>query len=322
MAREAVPRPRAPWDRELRKAVWLALAALVFVLSNAVMQRRKLLQPLAEMLEGVDRFVDAGVELRVVVADAHGERLLASAPAMRVLRTHSFGGVIDTRSQPPYVCAPSRAPAIWYGSEDQEPVVLHGDDELLGQLVYGSEGAGKTTALAMWHALRWLEHLGDNREGGQTAPTSARLELVRAEMAKLWRPHVVPLPHRGSAVRVLRRNAAPHGVDLSPERGRWLADPGASNWSWCGRDEAQARSRYTRTQVDAGQAWVQTSRELFWMRTGSRHLRNPHRLQGQSGRGFVLVPSLHPGARCTRCSSGSRRSDLPPKCRSRRGERL
>lgn len=159
------------------------------MLTSSAMRRRQLCRPLVEAVEGVDRFVDAGIRLDVVVADEErGEFLIPGKPRLRILRTHHFGGMIDTSARPVCVYGLSRNPVRWFCSEDQEPVIVHADSDPLGQLVHGSEGAGKTTALAMWHALRWLEHLGEGREGLQTAPTGARLDLVRAEMFRVWRP--------------------------------------------------------------------------------------------------------------------------------------
>lgn len=171
-----------------RTLIWAALVAIgLAVLSSAAIQRRQIRNELSDAVEGRDRYVDAGIHLHVVVADPDGQLLVPNAPPLRIIRTHRFGGVIDTSARPAFKCGPSIDPVGWYCSEDQEPIILHRDEEPLGQLVYGSEGAGKTTALAMWHALRWLEHLGEGREGLQTAPIGARLDLVRAEMFKLWR---------------------------------------------------------------------------------------------------------------------------------------
>jgi hypothetical protein len=217
-------------------AILVAFGALV--LSSAAIERRQIRNELSEAVEGRDRYVDAGIHLQVVVADPDGEVLVPNAPRLRVLREHRFGGIIDTRARPAYRCGPSRDPVQWYCSEDQEPIILHRDEQPLGQLVYGSEGAGKTTALAMWHALRWLEHLGEGREGLQTAPIGARLELVRAEMVKLWRPSWYRYKVAdeifemcdGSLIRMISTYRQSEAVG-SPVQG--------FNSSWAGVDEAQ-----------------------------------------------------------------------------------
>jgi hypothetical protein len=203
------------------------------------MRRRQLTKPLVEQVEGVDRLVDAGIELHVVIADPAGEQLVPNAPRLRVLRTHRFGGIIDTSARPARMIQRSRDPVHWYCSEEQEPVIMHRDSDPIGQLVYGSEGAGKTAALAMWHGLRWLEHLGEGREAGQTGrPTSDSLDLVRAQMFKFWRPTWYRYKVAdelfvfcdGTTLRLMStyRQSAAGG---SPIQG--------FNWSWCGRDEAQ-----------------------------------------------------------------------------------
>ena len=45
-------------------------------------------------------------------------------------------------------------------------------------------GAGKTTGGVIWLYLRWLENLGSRKEGGVTAPTEKRLELVLNEFRR------------------------------------------------------------------------------------------------------------------------------------------
>src|ERR1700690_2186733 len=158
------------------------------MLSETAWRRKRYERELRERVEAIDRFVDFGVVLRVVRPDPAGKELVAGCPPMSVLRQHRFGGIVDTKAEPAYFCGPSTDPVIWHVSEDQEPIVLHGDELPLGLLVYGSEGAGKTAALVMWHWVRILQHLGEGREGGQTAPTNARLEMVRSEIRKWWRP--------------------------------------------------------------------------------------------------------------------------------------
>ena len=151
-----------------------------------------------------------------------------------------MGGIVDTAAAHPFICDPSENPVTWVCSEDQFPLIMHADAAPRGLLVVGSEGAGKTTAQALWHYCRWLEHLGERREGGQTAPTLARLGLVQAEINKLW-----PVAWRryvnrdefqgyelcdGTRIR-FRHTHQQSGAAGSPIQG--------FNWSWCGRDEMQ-----------------------------------------------------------------------------------
>jgi hypothetical protein len=103
---------------------------------------------------------------------------------MRILRTHELGGTLDTIAEPPLLVGPSRAPVTWFCSEDQERVLFYSGP--CSQIIYGSEGAGKSQLLAMLHYVWWLELLGEGREAGQTAPTRARLKHVRLAMFQLF----------------------------------------------------------------------------------------------------------------------------------------
>jgi hypothetical protein len=99
-----------------RPRAWLAIAAIAVavMMTSSAMRRRQLVQPLEEAVSGVDRLVDAGIALHVVVADdEHGAELVPGSPKLRVIRTHRFGGIIDTSARPPYVCAMSLDPVHW-----------------------------------------------------------------------------------------------------------------------------------------------------------------------------------------------------------------
>lgn len=186
----------------------------------------------------VDRYVDIGVILCTVVADPDGEELIKGKPKLRITKRQRFGGTIDTKANPPRHVGPSHRPVIWYVSEDQEPVVMHADTEPLGELVYGSEGAGKTTAMVIWHYFRWLENLGFYREGGQTAPTKARLKMFRDELFRMfprsWYHHRVAddviVLCDGTRIQ-LKSTKQQSKESGSPIQG--------FNWAWCGRDEGQ-----------------------------------------------------------------------------------
>jgi hypothetical protein len=94
--------------------------------------------------------------------------------------------------------------------------------------------------LAMWHYVQWMRHLGEKREGLQTAPTNLRLGLVKREVAKLWRPEWYRYVNRkdfvgyeladGCSLRMVstHKKSADGG---SPVQG--------FNSSWAGRDETQ-----------------------------------------------------------------------------------
>lgn len=223
-----------------RIIAWVALILLIggCMRSELSWQRRKLEHELREVIDNPRRFVDVGVELRVVVADPDGAELLDGKPPLRILRAHRFGGMLDTQANPPRLVGPSRERTIWYCSIEQEPVILHGDGVELGMLVEGSEGAGKTTCLPMWHYCRWIEHLGEYREGGQTAPTETRLDMFATELRRLYPAgwYTMRVADRqivlvdGTRIQMVstHRQSAAQG---SPVQG--------FSWSWCGRDEAQ-----------------------------------------------------------------------------------
>lgn len=166
----------------------VAAAALGSCLrSNHTQRRRQAERDIEKVVDGASRFVDMGVVLRVVRMDLeNGKELLAGQPPLVVLREHRRGGVVDTAAVPPHFIGPSRAPVVWYCGEDAEDLILHPDTLPDRLLVYGSEGAGKTTAQAMWAGLRMLEFTGEGREIGLTAPTEARLDHLYKAITKLW----------------------------------------------------------------------------------------------------------------------------------------
>lgn len=179
-----------------------------------------------------------GIVLHVVVADETGAALISGAPKLRIVRTHHFGGLVDTKALKPFICGPSLAPRIWYCSEDQALVLLSSSIDQPGTLVYGSEGAGKTSVLAMWHVLRVLSLIGERKEGGQTAPTEARLAMIRTELVRIcpseWFRYQASKDMFTFCDGTRLRLVSTHRKSLasgSPIQGY--------NWSWCGQDEGQ-----------------------------------------------------------------------------------
>lgn len=238
-----------------RRAVIAALVAFALgclLRTSLAWEVRRAQGEVDEYLSDVGRYVDFGVVLKVVRQDLeHGSTLIDGKPPLIVLRSTPLGGIVDTKADPPQIVGPSRDPQIWYCSEDQEPLILHDDERPLGLLVYGSEGAGKTACLAMWHYVRFLEQLGEGREGGQTAPTEPRLEMVRAEMKRFYRPHWYR--YKASDDLFIFADGGGRGEEASTRirlvsTHKQSAAEGSRvqgfNWSWCGRDEAQ-------DQVDA-----------------------------------------------------------------------
>lgn len=189
---------------------------------------------------GFDRFVDMGVILQTVRRDPKGEITLPSGLRVTQVNEHRWGGIVDTKATQPHIARISKNPRVWLCSEDQEPIILHSDELPLGQLVIGSEGSGKTTALCMWHHRMWTLHMGEFREGGQTAPTIGRLGNVKIEMLKVWSPNWLTWVDRdefygfelcdGTRIRY-RYTHQQSQAKGAPIQGY--------NWSWCGRDEMQ-----------------------------------------------------------------------------------
>jgi hypothetical protein len=220
----------------------LAIGALV--LTNSAYRRRAIMRKVSERVEGVDRFVDSSVMIHVVTSDAvPGKEIVeVNGRTLCILRSKAHGGWIDTKSSPPTLGHFSGAATArhWYCSEDQEAALYHKSDKQLAQLIYGSEGAGKTRLLCMWHYLRWIENIGQFREGGQTAPTLGRLGLVKTEMLSAFAPNWGRYAARddfegfemcdGTRIR-FRYSHAQSKAKGTPIQG--------FNWSWCGRDEMQ-----------------------------------------------------------------------------------
>jgi len=150
-------------------------------------RRRIRVEQKAASIRQRDRYVDFGVVLRVVRQDhANGRPYLEGKPPLTVLREHRFGGIVDTKAKRKRFVGPSKNPVVWYCSEDQAAIIIHGPDLPDRLLVYGSEGGGKTTAQAMWCALRMLEFTGTGREIGMTAPTNERAGRIMQAIQELW----------------------------------------------------------------------------------------------------------------------------------------
>ncbi len=169
------------------RLIWLVLfLAGCALFSDLAWRKRKWERDLRDRTTSTDHLVDIGVELRTVVRDPNGEELLEGKPRMRIVRRKRAGGILD--SQLGRIVAPSQSRTVWYCSEAQEPIILHSDTLPLGQQVFGSEGSGKTTLLPIWNYFRWLEHIGERREGGFVAPTKKRLRMFLKELQAAYPP--------------------------------------------------------------------------------------------------------------------------------------
>lgn len=156
------------------------------MLSSTAQRRKQIARDWSNDVEASDRYVDIGVHLRIVRADPTGTVLVPGGRPMIVVGERHYGGMLDTAANPP--CIPddetgySQNPQEWLCSEDQFRIIEHADSEPIGKLALGGMGAGKTTAGVLWVYLRWLENIGTRKEGGITAPTEKRLELVLNEL--------------------------------------------------------------------------------------------------------------------------------------------
>jgi hypothetical protein len=167
------------------------------LLTSTAHRRRSIMRGVSNRVEALGRYVDIGVTLHVVAADDHGTELIQGARPMRILHTHEFGGMLDTKAVPPRVVEESAKPQVWYCSEDQWNIIQHADDAPVGKLALGGMGAGKTTAGVIWVYLRWWEEIlarsggAPANEMGVTAPTETRLSLVFNEIFRMlpiaWR---------------------------------------------------------------------------------------------------------------------------------------
>jgi hypothetical protein len=264
----------------LSRRAYAALLVLLgcLVISNTSYRKRKQQRAIIEdrleqyTADVEDRFVDLGVEIRVVVADPKGVQIFHGKPKMTVLERRTIGGILDRKTR--QIVGRSRSPLIWHASEEQARILFNRDKP--AQLVEGSEGAGKTTVLAQWHFVQWMRHIGEGREGLQTAPTNMRLGLVKREINKLWRSEWYRYVTRkdfvgyelcdGSALRMVSTHKSSEAGG-SPVQG--------FNSSWAGRDETQdqvaehdnieSRGRDSRDGVypQLGTATVKDSTEYF-----------------------------------------------------------
>ena len=164
------------------------LVAIAMLTSNS-WQARNVARDLQEEIQSAERFVDFGAVLTVVRRNPLGQELLPGKPRVSPVGSPlKFGGIIDTKAETPRRVGSSKNPARWFCSEQQLPIILHGR-ATAGHVVEGGMGAGKTTCGVIWTYLRVLEHLGQFREGGITAPTNDRLDIVLKELFGVFPSH-------------------------------------------------------------------------------------------------------------------------------------
>lgn len=250
----------------VRRVVAAAVLLAGFTLLIASTYRsREFDRWLDEETSAPDRYVDASVRLHVVAKDPAGVE--TDPTKLTKLRTHRLGGWIDTQWTPPRLMTNGGSILSddtecelgegrdWYCSEDQEPVILHSDNEPAGKLALGGMGAGKTTGGVIWTYLRWLEHVGarwsdpeavddterehgKSVEGGITAPTQTRVDLVLNEMFGMFAPNWYRYTSSEGVVTMCdgTRIRAVSTYRQSASQGSRIQ---GFNWSWWLGDEMQ-----------------------------------------------------------------------------------
>jgi hypothetical protein len=159
------------------------------VVSRTQQRLRQTLQELERFTEDADQYVDFGIEIRVVEQASGGRPAIPGTPPVHVLRRVYRGGILDTQAR--RVVAECNTdeyrdrggrPHVWYLSEHQARLVLHGEELGPKLLVYGAMGASKSHTLACWCVLQVLEHYELSRFRtvaiGCTAPTQDRRDSI------------------------------------------------------------------------------------------------------------------------------------------------
>jgi hypothetical protein len=131
------------------------------------------------------RYVDLGIEIRVVRQDVEGGAVfLVGKPPLRPVAVHHVGGIWDTierRFVEEDEGDRSSCPLVWYVGERQAALLLGiWANPLSGTrwLLVSAEGGGKTVTMsqALWVFVLALSKLGIFGAIGVTAPTHTRLD--------------------------------------------------------------------------------------------------------------------------------------------------
>jgi hypothetical protein len=216
----------------------IAALLVIAMLTGNVTQARNAVRDFQEEVHDAGRFIDIGVLLHVVKRDPLGKELIPGKPRMSLVgKPVPYGGIIDTKSEVPRRVDRSQSPQHWFCSEQQLPIILHGGP-LAGQIVEGGMGAGKTTCGVMWTYLRWLEHLGMFREGGVTAPTNERLDIVLREMFAMFPSHWYRYQSSKHLITMCDGTRI-RGVSTYQQSDSQGSRVQGYNWSWLFADELQ-----------------------------------------------------------------------------------
>jgi hypothetical protein len=187
--------------RPIRIVIACAVVLAMALTGSLATDERRIAKLRADATQ-VDR-VDMGIVLHVVRKEpVNGAELIRGLPRMTLVKTHHLGGLVEIGSvpdgwdperdgEPPtaHYVGRSTNPVVWFASEQQARLILHGGDLPQWLLIEGSEGSGKTRALAMWLAVQSLRYVGTDAEHGVTAPTGDRLGHMRDAIAKTWPAH-------------------------------------------------------------------------------------------------------------------------------------
>jgi hypothetical protein len=217
----------------------IAALAVIAMLSNVGWLTRSVVRDFQEEVQATDRYVDMSVVLKVVRRNPLGTELIPGKPRVSVVGTSKpYGGVVDTRLEVPRILGDHKKnPTVWYVSEQQLPIVLH-DSPLAGHLVEGGMGAGKTTCGVMWSYFRWLEHLGQFREGAIIAPTNDRLDVVFKEVFGLFPSHWYSY-QSSTHMLTFCEGTRIRGVSTYKQSEAQGSRLQGQNWSWGFADEIQ-----------------------------------------------------------------------------------
>jgi hypothetical protein len=146
--------------------------------------------------DGGGRYVDLGVEVRVVRQDvAGGREFLAGKPPLKPLSVLRFGGRWDTIER--RFVGDSAAPVVWYVGERQAAFLRDvWENPLSGHrsLLVSAEGGGKTVLMSQagWVFVLACARLGIFGGVLATAPTHARLDTFVRTMCDQT---IVDSPH-------------------------------------------------------------------------------------------------------------------------------
>lgn len=183
---------------------------------------------------------------------AGAEVLPGRPPVVAVREPETFGGIWDSRRQEWH--DETADPVVWFASEDQRRLILHGPELPDKIICRGAEGAGKTRGVvAPWALMRAVrDFAGQNVEIGATAPTMRRLETLRIALFErmppdwyTWRQRDGLLRlHLGVSLRLLSTHRTSE-AEGSPVQGfdwaAWVGDEGQDQLH--AMDDIAARGR-------------------------------------------------------------------------------